>query len=648
MTFSRQLIFLLMTVVFLLFVVSLSISFYNTRQFVEDQLASHSQDAATSLGLSSSTSMREGDKAIVRSLVNAMFHSGDYLEVAVFDNQGEVLVQNRVDVKVEGVPAWFINAVPLSLPVGESIVMDGWVQSGKVQVSSHPGYAYRQLWNASIHTFQWFVISALVILMLSLYRLRKLLHPLKQVEEQAKAISNREFTIVEPLPKTLDLKRIVETMNHLGRKVKQMLNDSDALAQKLRDQAHRDEVTGLANRQSFNEILDHRIASSDLMGQGALAIIQLHNFKQFNDINGYAAGDILLRKTGEVLLKSLAGQENMHLAHLAGANFAVLVEDISYQGAEKLAKSLSLALTTLAGQLEYPLMDIGHVGVAYFKGEQTSGRILSMADAALRKAQTDSANGWYLYKDVSSDKFNSITATQWRTKIGQALDQDWLVLQRQAVFNVQNQSVLHEEVYVRLAEDGNLDKLLSAGSFMPMVQNLGLSVAIDKRVLEKVFELLKTEQEGLLAVNISPLSLEDSGFIDWLDNILLDNKSLAKRLILEFPEYGVVNKLDKLQRFHQRIKAYDVKLSLDHFGRGFTSFAYLQSLKLDYLKIDGSYLYDLESSAENRFFVQALTKIAHGLDIIVIGESVETENVWQLLPTLNVDAGQGYYLAKPS
>lgn len=649
MTFSRQLIFLLITVILLLLVISLTISFMNTRQYVESQLSSHAQDAATSLGMSASSAMKDGDQVIVQSLVDAMFHAGDYQQVVVYDVHGKQLIKRQLDVKVEGIPHWFIDSVPLHLPVGEAVVMDGWVQAGKVQISSHPGYAYRQLWEALIDTFKWFLFSALVVLLLSLFLLKRLLYPLKQVEIQANAIAQREFMIVEPLPKTLELKRIVHAMNHLGRKVKQMLSESDELAQRMRDQSQRDSVTGLANRQHFNEVLGHRVGPSGLMEHAALALVQLQNFKQFNDKHGYAAGDNLLKKTAEAIKAALKDTEKVHIARLAGASFVVLVEDLTGDDVKRLGKSLSVALTTLTSQLSDLFdvgMDIGHIGIARYTGNQSARELLSMADTALRDAEVDSANGWAVYKDAQMESA-ARTATQWREYICMALEQDWLVVQRQAVFRTADQSVLQEEVFVRLADQGDVNKLLNAGAFMPMAHNLGLATAIDRRVIEIVLGMLQAEQEGNLVVNLSPMSLDDKEFIKWLVQIVAENRASAYRLVIEFPEYGIIKKIKLLNELMNKLSSYGVQLSLDHFGRGFSSFAYLQSLKLNYLKIDGSYLKELEANAENRFFVQALSDIAHGLDVTVVAESVETEAVWNLLPTLKVDAGQGYYLARP-
>jgi len=647
MKLSRQLVLLMLGVIVLLLIVSLAISFNNTKQFVENQMFSHAQDAATSLGMSASTAMKDNDEIIARTLVDAMFHAGDYQQVKVFDVHNRLLVDRSLDVKVEGIPGWFISLVELELPMGEAIVMDGWSQAGKIQVISHPGYAYRKLWSALIDTFKGFIISTLVILLVSLYLLKRVLYPLTQIESQAIAISNRKFDPIDPVPETIDLKRIVEAMNNLANKVSQMLKDADERAQQLRDKIHRDEVTGLSNRQHFNEVLEHRMMSSDSSKQGVLALIQLYEFKKFNDEHGFVAGDELLNKTAQALESALDGMQSMHIAHLSGASFAVFAENMSCVNADSLAKSLSSALTTLSGQRP-GYMDVGHIGIACFDGGQTVTELLSMADAALRDAQIDSANSWSVYQQHADESLAIRTASQWREYIEMALDNDWLVLIKQAVFRTDNKAVLHEEVYLRLLEDGDPLRMMHAGMFMPMVQSLGLAASVDRKVIEKALLMLSDDHDGLLAVNVSPVSLDDDDFVNWLDNKLLETKDVAGKLILEFPEYGIVKKLDRLKSLQQRLAPTGVQFSLDHFGRGFTSFAYLQSLDLQYLKIDGSYVFELKADSENSFYIRGLTEIAHGLDIIVIAESVESEIVWNILPELKVDAGQGYYLAKPA
>lgn len=647
MKLSRQLALLMLGVIALLFIVSLFVSFTSTKQFVENQLLSQARNAATSLAMSASTAMKNNDETVTGKLVDAMFLAGDYQQIQVFDVHNRLLVERSLDLQVEGVPHWFLNLIELELGMNESIVMSGQASVGKVQVLSHPGYGYRMLWSALIDTLTGFVVSTLLILVISLFLLKRVLIPLTQIESHAIAISNRQFDSVEPVPDTIDLKRIVEAMNNLARKVSQMLQDANDRVQQLRDRIHRDEVTGLSNRKHFNEVLEHRVMASDSSQLGVLALVQLNEFKQFNNQHGFVAGDEFLQETAHSLLAALDGMQNIHIAHITGSSFGVFAEDMSCSNAEPLAMTLSSALANLSGQIA-DFMDVGHIGIACFDGKQTTTELLSMADTALRNAQNDSANSWSIYQQYAGDSIAVRTASQWRDTIEAALKNDWLVLQKQAVFRTDSKTILHEEVYLRLAENGDDSRLIDARLFMPMVQNLGLAAIVDRKVIEKALFMLSDEYEGLLAVNVCPVSLDDDDFVNWLEKILLDMKHTAAKLILEFSEYGVVKKLDKLKSLQKRLSATGVQFSLDHFGRGFASFAYLQSLDLQYMKIDGSYLFDLKADSENSFYIRALTEIAHGLDITVIAESIESQTVWKMLPELKVDAAQGYYLAKPA
>ncbi|MBT3060907.1 MAG: GGDEF-domain containing protein, partial [Candidatus Thiodiazotropha sp. (ex Lucina pensylvanica)] len=255
MTLSRQLIILITVLLVLVFTGTFFISVQNTRAYLESQLESHAQDTATSLGLSISKHMADGDLATITSMTDAIFDRGYYRLVVVQDMQGEPLVERSLAVTLEGVPPWFIERFPLTTPRGEAIVMSGWVQAGKVVVQSHPGFAHRQLWENSVEVFWWFLVSALVVLFLGLLSLQLVLKPLRQVEQQANAIVNREFPIIERLPGTPDLRRIVLAMNRMSSKVKEMIEKLERLTEGLHRQASRNPVTDLTNKRFFHNTM---------------------------------------------------------------------------------------------------------------------------------------------------------------------------------------------------------------------------------------------------------------------------------------------------------------------------------------------------------------------------------------------------------
>ena len=649
MTLSRQLVMLLAVLLLLVFAGTFFISVQNSRAYLEVQLQSHAQDAATSLGLSVSPHMIDDDLATVTSMVDAIFDRGYYQIIKVEDIQGGVLVSRELPVQVKDVPAWFIDYLPLETPTGEALVMAGWRQAGRILVQSHPGFAYRQLWENITETLGWFLLSALAVIGLGLVLLRVVLSPLKEIEWQADSICNREFPILKRLPRTRDLRRIVEAMNRLSAKLQTMLSEHEDLAAKLREQAHQHPVSGLANKPHFMATLNNRMESPEVCSHAVLALIQLRDLKGYNHEYGYAAGDELLCQMVTVLHDIAAGIPRHSLAHLSGGDFALLAEDYSIAEGEALGQHISDALAGLNRDKSLQPSDNGHVGIAYFNGKQNASQLLIEADKALRSAQSKGANSYSLFVSEEAGEEVVRSASEWRSFIQQALADNRVALHLQPVYSCPEKAMLHHEVLVRLMSK-DTEHLLVAGEFMPMAENLGLSSEIDKAVIGQALRLLagQADPSFRLAINISPSSLQTEGFLDWLEKILWEHQQIAKQLVFELPEYGAVTMLGQMHELIKRISRCGSQVALDHFGRGFSSFAYLHSLKISYLKVDGSYLSQIDEDSDHRFFIQALTDIAHGLEMKVIAEAVESEAIWQSLQVLNVDGAQGYYLGRPA
>ncbi len=645
MSLSKQLIALVVGLVLVLFVGTFFINLQNTRGYLNAQLRSHAQDAATALGLSATTHMAGGDKAMVRSMADVVFDSGDYLQVRIEDMSGKPWVDRHADLRNVAVPRWFMEQVPLETPEGVATIMDGWRQVGMVKIRSHPGYAYEQLWRSARESLLWFLGSALVVSLLGALALRMMLRPLKAVEAQAEAICNREFPVVTGRPFTTEFRRVVEAMNRLASKVQRMLDESASLAEKLRQQAFTDPVTGLANKRHLLDALEHRVNDPDHLGSGVLLLIQLNEFKAYNQQAGYAAGDRLLQRCAEVLGEALPAHRRCLLAHTAGADFALLVEGIDVAGSQTLAEHCATAVAGLYSELSLPSADVVHVGGAMFHGQGVS-EWLAEADMALRSAQRAGANQWQLQAGEESGT-PTRSASDWRALLEQALGEGAWELVRQPVFRCPDRQLMHEEVFLRLPDPDRPGEMLSAGQFLPMAESVGLASQLDRAVLTRVMEQLAGDADGpRQAVNLSPASLRDPAFDSWLQERLAQQPEVAGRLILEFPEYGAMQ-AEGLADLVASFERLGVEVALDHFGLGFSSLAQIRLLKVHYLKLDGGLVRSLASDQDGRFFVQALSKIAHGLEMSVVADSVETADVWTVLEELGVDGGRGYWLGRP-
>ena len=183
----------------------------------------------------------------------------------------------------------------------------------------------------------------------------------------------------------------------------------------------------------------------------------------------------------------------------------------------------------------------------------------------------------------------------------------------------------------------------------PMAKRLGLIQEIDKLVVAEVLKNIGAGRYGAIqiAVNLFPSSVQDAGFVDWLCETLREVPIAARQIAFEVSEYGALEDMDALRAMVLRVRDVGGKFGIDHFGRGFSSFGYLSTLKIDYLKIDGSYVRGIAQNKDNQFLVDSVTKIARGLDLQVVAESVETEEEWSVLTVIGLNGVQGYGVGMP-
>lgn len=648
MTLYRQLIIVILVLFMAIFAGSFFISINNTRQYLSEQLLSHAQDTATSLGLSVSPHIQNKDPSTIASMVDAIYDRGYYTEVSIEYIDNKPLYGRSQKVFIEGIPAWFVTLVPLDAPRAEALIMAGWHQAAKIYIRSHPGYAYRQLWKSTLDTFWLFLSAAITTFLIGMLAIRIILRPLNAIRDQAEAICAREFPIQQNIPRTPELRSVVQAMNKMSLKVKSMFDEMSLLTEKLRNQAYLDPVTNLGNRRYLDSQLQHLVDSSEEFYSGALFLFELHDFKHYNEQHGYQAGDRLLKQASDLLKTACAEIKEYFAMRIAGGTFVVLIPNITRDQAKTYGESFTHAIAQLQIVEQRLTQSVVHIGIAHFsKGQTTATDLLAKADMALRAAQQEGGNTWRLYEEQGPQ--TAVHGAQyWRQLLDATITQQNIVLYFQPVVGRgETPPLLHHEILMRIPDHEG--KLLSAGVFMPMAESLGLASELDKVVIEKVLQHaqanIATGQK--YAINLSASSLNAS-FFDWLTEKLKNADQLAKHMIFEMTEFAAINNLDLAQQLIAKLARFNCQITLDHFGRGFSTFGYLRSLKVNYLKIDGSYIRGIDKQVDNQFFVHSLVDIAHSLDIHVIVENVETESERGILSQLLVDGMQGYLIGAPS
>ena len=272
--------------------------------------------------------------------------------------------------------------------------------------------------------------------------------------------------------------------------------------------------------------------------------------------------------------------------------------------------------------------------------------MLAQADLALRQARQAGGNSWVVLESAHSACVTR-SATQWREAIERALDKGFFQMQAQGVYATDG-TLLHRELFLRLIDLEDEGAIVPAGVFVPVAESLGLAVRIDRWVVTEVCERLSGAfGEERLAINLSSGSLVEMECLDWIEQTLRAHPEVARRLVLEWAEYTAQAHPQRLREWIDRLAPLGVEFSLDHFGKGFSAFAALRELKVHYLKIDAAFTRDLEQDPKDTFFLHAVSDIAHGLELRVIAEAVESGTVWERLRETGIDGGRGYFLGEP-
>ncbi|PCH54269.1 MAG: GGDEF domain-containing protein [Flavobacteriaceae bacterium] len=635
MTLSKQLIALISGMFLLIFAGTFWISVENTRSYLMLQLVTQTQNVADSFGLSLASHMQRKDIAAVDTMVNAVFDSGYYKSLTLTDISGKILVERENTAQIEGVPAWFIHRLTLETPQVESIITTGWMQTGRLILVAHPGLAYEKLWQTTLQTFWWSVAAFVLSLIAVLLLLRSILRPLKAVEQQALAICDREFPVQEKIPNTRELKRVVLAMNKMSKKLYDFIHTLSSRAEKMHKEAYEDALTGLRNRRAFNTTMES-ILHGEKEEIGSLVIVRMSDFADYNKQHGVQAGNELLIDIAKNLHEISIKYSTAEVFRMSGTDFSMLLPNTDLAIADEVGQSLSDTMNTLA--MTHNIEELAHIGIALFKSDYQMSEVLADADAALASARYVGVNSYVVQKEKSEALGNDA----WKSLIEHTLSHKNIELLGQAVFN-QLGEVLYNEVFIRIRDKSG--KTIAPGVFVSMADRLGLSEQLDKLVIMQATEWVEknTTEHGVLAVNLSADSISRSSFRDWLMQHFDKYPDLGSRLMFEISEQGLMQYVESAKDFINLLHSKDSQVVMEHFGTRLSSFQTLRQLKVDFIKMSGSYTRDIASHGDNRFFLQTVTDIAHGLDIKVIAEQVETENEAKVLGKIGIHLMQGYY-----
>ena len=413
--------------------------------------------------------------------------------------------------------------------------------------------------------------------------------------------------------------------------------------------AERDALTGLFNRHRFNEELARMIADAERNSTRiALFFFDLDDFKYINDTFGHRAGDaMLIRVAGEV-----GGQvrRNEIFARLGGDEFAVLVPDATDDMVRVLAERVTRSIALVRFQFEGQSLRLTtSLGIAVFPDHADNVEdLVARADTAMYQAKDSGKNAWRVYRSDLDTTLQMVSRLSWNERISHALEHNLMDLQFQGIYETAARTLSHLEVLVRMRDKDDRGSFLMPGQFIPHAERSGKILEIDRWVLRESIQML-AEVPAIpgLAVNISGRSFGEPTLPQYIAEELRQRNVSPQRLLVELTETSAVSDLHDAQRFIEALRQTGCGVSLDDFGTGFSSFAYLKYLQVDSVKIDGLFIRNLPSDYDNQLFVKAIVSVARGLRRTTIAECVEDEETLEMLKAFGVDCVQGYFFEKP-
>ena len=419
--------------------------------------------------------------------------------------------------------------------------------------------------------------------------------------------------------------------------------------------SHHDPLTGLSNRSTFEQTLERVLDEVHASGKASYcAFIDIDHFRLINDTCGHQAGDELLGRVAE-LLRQHASDGDL-LARIGGDEFAWLMADADEQRVLQRLQTLQSEMQAQRFAWNDRALHLAlTIGLVPLQGDQALvSEVFTAADLALLHAKEQGRNGIALFSAEDQAIRARRHEMDWATRIDEALDEGRFLIYRQSIRPLGKDTPgRHVEILLRLRErDGSI---ISPGTFIPAAERYHRMPSIDRWVISRMCEKLAHNEcaiemgpDDLVAINLSGQSLGDDELLPFVRSQFEHHGIPPRRLCFEITETAAISDYQHALAFMKGIKELGCSLALDDFGSGLSSFAYLRNLPVDFLKIDGIFVRNIDHDRMDRTIVEAVHRIAREAGMRTIAEFVERPEILPVLEEIGIDYAQGYAIDEPT
>ena len=411
--------------------------------------------------------------------------------------------------------------------------------------------------------------------------------------------------------------------------------------------AYYDIVTSLPNRLYFVEKLKSIYENRDVKNNiFAMLFLDIDRFKHVNDTLGHNVGDYILKLVGIRLNKLL--EENI-IARVGGDEYFILINNI--EECEETTKIAELIIEDFKNPYyiqEYELYLTTSIGIAlYSEANNDPQSLVKNADLALYKAKELGGNSYYVYdEEIESTGLERMLLLN---QLRQALEKDELILYYQPQIDISLEKITGLEALIRWEHPER--GLIFPDSFISLAEESGIIIQIGEWVLRQACVQAKTWIDNghniTISVNISAKQFQYRGFIKDVENVLEETGLNPKNLTLEITETTAISDMKHTLIILEKLKALDIAVAIDDFGTGYSSLTYLNQMSVNELKIDRSFIWDIENNNKNKMISNTIIVLAKQLGLKVTAEGVENLEQLTILKDMNCDIAQGYHFSKP-
>ena len=411
--------------------------------------------------------------------------------------------------------------------------------------------------------------------------------------------------------------------------------------------AMHDSLTGLYNRHYFESSLNQFVAEAARSDtQHGLVYLDLDHFKVVNDTFGHQKGDEVLREISSVLSQRVRTPDI--LCRLGGDEFAVLLRDVNAQTAQNFAREIQKIIGDFSFQLHEQRINLGcSVGVTLIDGSAlTAEEHFVRADIALYVAKGRGRNLIHLYSEQDNESDQLRIRINISQKIRKAISEDRMVLYFQPIYDINEDRVSYYESLVRLREpDGTI---VGPAEFIPALEAAGEMHLLDRWIIKLATHTLKDYPElNHIAINLSAQAFKDETLVPTILESLKATGVDPNRITFELTESASLFNLHITQRVIKELHELGCSFSVDDFGSGFSSFSYLRDLPADYIKLDGSFIQNLNKDTVDQALVKAMIQVIQALGKKAVAEYVENQEILDILKSMGIDFVQGFHIGRP-